>query len=587
VIPALEESVKVRSWSCSSFVLLLTFVARGASAAGSADGGLAGLVEDSRGVPVAGAVVSLFGKGVSGAGLVALSDSAGRFVLPSVPAGSYTLRALGAGHIAAPARHITVLPNREASYTVSLTPIGEDKDDAVAQAKAQDEADQDGPSLAELRWLLRHKRRSVLETHGQDPTDSTGDPTKATTIAAPAPPARLLASLVPDLVGTVEVVASPVETDDGLDSSTNYRVLRLKGRIAHAGQWSLGGLVAESENATWRMAAEFVLEPAAGHRLQAGTGYGTRSYRPVVSGGPDRGDNHSVGAAFLTDQWQVTDKLTATGGGRFSYIGFLRDSNQFDPMATLEFRRDAHTRFSATAETRTLAPGGDLLTLSTLATAPAVAYAVLDDALQAERSGRIVVAVEQTYGATTLGAQTYFENVRHQLANAYVGAGSVRSLRISDTGAMSARGFGLSMGHHFGRVLSGSVCYRYGHGTWEPRAATMTAAALAGDEGDFHDVTTRLETSIDGTGTRVAAFYRLVHVSAEGERTQHFPNLNHRFDVQLSQGLPFVGRITRADWDFLFAVRNLFYETSEGAVLDELAVANPPTRVLGGISVRF
>jgi hypothetical protein len=34
-------------------------------------------------------------------------------------------------------------------------------------------------------------------------------------------------------------------------------------------------------------------------------------------------------------------------------------------------------------------------------------------------------------------------------------------------------------------------------------------------------------------------------------------------------------------------VRNLFYETSEGAVLDELAVASPPTRVLGGISVRF
>jgi hypothetical protein len=578
--------VKLRL-SRSSFVLLVTLAARGASAAGQADGGLAGLVEDSRGVPVAGAVVSLFGKGVGGAGLVALSDSAGRFVLPSVPAGSYTLRALGAGHIAAPARHITVLPNREASFTVSLTPIGEDKDDAVAQAKAQEEADQDAPSLAELRWLLRHKRRSVLETHGPEAPTSTDDTTTTTTATAPAPPARLLASLVPDLAGTVEVMATPVETDDGLDSPTNYRVLRLNGRIAHAGQWSLGGLVAESESASWRMAAEFVLEPSAGHRLQAGTGYGTRYFRPVAPGGPDRGDNHSVGAAFVQDQWQVAEKVTTTVGGRFSYIGFLRESNHFDPMATLEFRRDAHTRFSATAETRTLAPGGDLLTLSTLATAPAVAYAILDDSLQAERSGRLEMAVAQVYGATTLGAHTFFESVHHQLANAYLGAGASRSLRITDAGDASTRGFGLSMSHRFGGALNGSVCYRYVHSTWEPRSATPAAAALGGDEGDFHDITTRVETSIDGTGTRVVAFYRLVHVSSEGERAPRIPANNRRFDVQLSQGLPFVGRITRADWDFLFAVRNLFYETSEGAVLDEMAVVNPPTRVLGGISVRF
>ena len=60
-----------------------------------------------------------------------------------------------------------------------------------------------------------------------------------------------------------------------------------------------------------------------------------------------------------------------------------------------------------------------------------------------------------------------------------------------------------------------------------------------------------------------------------------------RFDVQLRQGLPFLGSLTRADWEFLLAVRNLFYETTEGATLDEVAVLNPPKRVLGGISVRF
>jgi hypothetical protein len=148
-------------------------------------------------------------------------------------------------------------------------------------------------------------------------------------------------------------------------------------------------------------------------------------------------------------------------------------------------------------------------------------------------------------------------------------------LQISDAGDIVARGVGLSVARRFGGAVTGSVSYRFGH-SWRESV----------DEGNFHDLATRLETAIDGTDTRIVAFYRIIHLSPDSEPLVRGPLTNHRFDVQLSQGLPFVGRITRSDWDLLLAVRNLFYETSEGAVLDELAVANPPTRVLGGISVR-
>ena len=60
-----------------------------------------------------------------------------------------------------------------------------------------------------------------------------------------------------------------------------------------------------------------------------------------------------------------------------------------------------------------------------------------------------------------------------------------------------------------------------------------------------------------------------------------------RFDVQLTQGLPFLAPLTRADWELLLAVRNMFYEASQAGFLDELAVQDPPTRVVGGISVKF
>jgi hypothetical protein len=60
-----------------------------------------------------------------------------------------------------------------------------------------------------------------------------------------------------------------------------------------------------------------------------------------------------------------------------------------------------------------------------------------------------------------------------------------------------------------------------------------------------------------------------------------------RFDVQISQGLPFL-RFTNTRWEALVAVRNMFHDdTLNGSVYDELLVVRPPTRVLGGVTVKF
>jgi hypothetical protein len=60
-----------------------------------------------------------------------------------------------------------------------------------------------------------------------------------------------------------------------------------------------------------------------------------------------------------------------------------------------------------------------------------------------------------------------------------------------------------------------------------------------------------------------------------------------RFDVQITQALPFL-KFTNAHWEALVAVRNLFRDDLlEGSVYDELLVVRPPKRVLGGVTVRF
>src|SRR5262245_26541954 len=158
-----------------------------------------GWVESTRGAPVAGAIISVFGKGIRGGSLVTVADSAGQFALPALPAGSYTVRALGTGHEPAAARRITVLPERDSVFTVSLTPIGE----AAAAAATPDAPASEAESLTvrEWQWLVRHRRRSVLESEEEGPA-----------VVEPPPAAVVLAARgawVPELAGSVELVTSP------------------------------------------------------------------------------------------------------------------------------------------------------------------------------------------------------------------------------------------------------------------------------------------------------------------------------------------------------------------------------------------
>jgi hypothetical protein len=561
----------------SAAVIAFSLLAPSAWAAQNG-GGVMGWVEDPGGAPVAGALISLFGRG--GGGLVTLSDSSGRFFLPSLPAGSYTVRAMSRNKLAAPARQITVLPNRDFSFTVALEPEVEVTSEPASEDESSSSATQS--ARRERNWLLRHKRRSVLEARGQD-----GGFEQTWTVPAPS---HLLASWIPDLGGTVEVMATPPgpwsETVSG--DVPSMSVVRFKGRMAGSGRWALGGLVSESESTAWRMAGEFVTEPIEGHELQVGTGYGTRFVRPLLASDGDRLHDRSVGAVFAQDRWEVAEAVTATVGTRLAYIGFLDDPLHLDPSASVDVKRDDHTHLTASFAARTLAPGGDLLTLSTLATGPAFTYATMDQGLRPERSVRVELAVAQEFGSTTLRAHTFYEAVHDQLANVFdlPGTGEVSALRILNAGDLEARGMGLSLGHRFGRYVNGQVTYTYGH-AW--RAVPLdglqpseTMPILAFREGDFHDVVARLETVIEDTDTRVVALYRLNQLSGPEQ-----PALARRFDVQLSQGLPFLGALTRADWDVLVAVRNLYYEAGEGAMLDEQAVSNPPKRVLGGIAVRF
>jgi hypothetical protein len=548
-------------------------------------GGLVGWVENSRGAPVAGAVISVFGKGISGGSLITLADSDGQFILPSLPAGSYTLRALGNGHLPSAAERVTVLPNRDSLFTLSLTPVGERA--AESRARGAEDEDEGKGDLAEWHWLMRHKRRSVLETAAHEvplPEDAA-----AATLVSAAP---RYASVGP-LAGQVELMAlsNRAATDNlevGLPSGMG--TLKLEGRLTEGVRWSVGGLLAESGGRTWRTAAEFVLEPGGGHDIQTGAGYGagyTRAPFPTDSPLGDR----AVGAFFVKDRWRVSKRLTTTFGTRYTYLGFLSDAHHADAIVEVEVRGTTGTLVRGSVATRTLAPGGDLLTLSTVSASPAITWAQLDAGLRPARSVRAEVGVSHSFASGgEVGAFAFRENTRDMLWTAFEGG---NELHVRNAGTVGIQGLGVTLGRGFGSAFKGSVTYTFGRGAREDVTPFGARVPVLGfEDAAFHDLVARLETFIRWSDTRVAALYRVNSLTEEGDLRRGQPGLEGtgattRFDVQVTQGLPFLQPLTSADWDLLLAVSNLFYEASEDGFLDELAVQDPPTRVVGGISVRF
>lgn len=569
---------KIRSpfAAVGSAALLLLAASPLARAQEASAGSVMGWVEDSRGLPVAGALVSFFAKGMRGGGLVAFSDDSGRFALPSLPAGSYTVRAVGRGLKAAQAQRITVLPNQDSILSLSLASFGE-----LTEKESEDKA-------REWKWLVRHKTRSVLEQAGSEVAASD----RVTTGFE-----RGSDAVLPEIGGSVEVMtnglARPGSEFSPGDLLSGTGALRLEGRIADVATFTVGGLVAESEDTTWRMGAEVVVEPGGGHEIRTGAGYGTRYVRPLMDVGPDvRLDAGTVGALFIEDRWTINDNVTATFGGRHSYIGFVTgDRNHVDPMLAFEIKGTGDTTMQASAEARTIVPGGDLLTLSTLSVAPAIVYADLGGSLSPEQLKRYRLGIDRRIGDAHVGMRAFREETRNQLVNTFSGPRTARSLRIDNRGAVTTQGLTIDVGHGIGHVVRGSVAYSFG--TLRHDAAGTASLALASDPlgvgaGRFHDVTAQLETFIEPTDTRLVAFYRVNVVHADGPDADRVASKrNARFDVQLSQGLPFLGGLTRADWDLLVAVRNMFYEPAEGGMLDEMAVLNAPTRFMGGVSVRF
>jgi hypothetical protein len=610
----------------------------------TASGTIEGQVLDETGGPLPGATVSALG--VMSAAVV--TDTRGRFAFRLLPVGAYVVRAHLPGFVPSRRQLVDVRPNGYAKYSVSLRRAtivaasfggaagGEATMMAALNAQAADGVpgtargkDASAPMTpatddhSETAWRIRHLVRSVLKETTERVAIGDGSEALAGDIALPDPTftvgrllgtgSRAVSSLFTafPLAGEVNFLTtgaldSPLGlfSPQGLASSVTY--VSVRGPAFDHGDWSARLVIAPADIGSWFFSGAYRTRSPGRHVFDAGASYSLLRYSAnPTAPSSETTWSRSAGSVYGIDRWALSRFVTLAYGGSFSRYDYLPGIGLLSPRASLTVVPTRRLRIHATVARRMVAPGAEefLQPMAEGLWVPAPRSIVTLAGAQAapvERVHHYEVSLERDLTARyAVTFRTFFQQVTDQQATAF-GAGSPLRVNgpaelytVASTGDLSTRGWGVGLSNAITDRVRGSVWYALTESTWAaPRDGEVVAVVAVGrGHGGAvernHDLTTQVETEIPRTSTRVFVIYKINTGFARRDAESLKPGFDTRFDVQVTQRLPFLD-FTSAQWQVLFAVRNLFRDADpENSIHDELYVIRPPKRIVGGVVVRF
>jgi hypothetical protein len=314
--------------------------------------------------------------------------------------------------------------------------------------------------------------------------------------------------------------------------------------------------------------------------------------------------SRNVGELFALDRWAISPAIAVEYGARYGRYDYLRPGGLFSPKVGLIVEPLKNTRVSATVAQRMVAPGAEEFVASETPgpwLPPERTFAPLGapsatSAFSVERARSLDLLIEHDLAENyAVGVRRFYQDVDNQLVtlfglNVPGGPQSVGHYYVANAGSLGADGWGVRLTSTSKRV-KGSVDYSLTRARWvEGGDATAVAswapAAIRYANEDLHDISTSVATDIPETSTRVFVFYKINTGYARSDTSLTRPGLDARFDVQINQALPF--GFARSKWEALVAVKNVFHdEFDSGSIYDELMVVRAPTRVVGGVTVKF
>ena len=606
----------------------------------AAVGEIRGIVTDTGGAPVGGAMISALG---AARVAFAVCDAEGRFELRSLPSGPYLLRAHLKGFTASPSGLVEVEPNRptvhsfilrqsfgtatatEAAVPFTLTADFNSSTDqpGVEGVESIGEPTESTPTSpphdhSEKAWRLRHLRRSVLkevttevEILNAGMADESSFLTGASSWLGRA--AASSAHLVSDVpfsgqfrLLTTSTLDQSAERPSGAARAGGVAYVAIGAPVGR-GDWSVQSAITHGDASSWLLAGSYTADAQATHALDVGMLYGVQRYEeggnPAALGAVEAA-RREVKSVHVFDNWSLSSKLAVDYGARYARYDDVEGRALFSPRMGVTVSPADRTRIRTVVSQRMVAPGTEQFLrppTDGLWLPPARAFTSLSPGvpLRTERARHLELVVERELaGAYVVGVRRFYEGVADQRVAVFAVnvPNSMRSdlggYYLASAGSVDVDGWGVTLTRNPTGRFRGWVDYSFTKARWGPapdttRAADWAQSTLRPGTEKFHDVTTSVETEIPETATRVLVLYRINTAYARPEADAGGSGLDARFDVQVKQALPFLS-FDGSSWEALIAVRSLFREQwDDASVYDELLVVRPPKRIVGGLLVRF
>jgi outer membrane receptor protein involved in Fe transport len=538
----------------------------------------------------------------------------------SLMPGPYLIRAHLEGYVAARQTIVTVRPATRTVSTFTLRRTSSATDARVAAAGATDigaaPTTVSGRDESETAWRLRRLKRSILKDSttlegldGRDDwfvTDSLQFIGRA--VESSARMAGALFSHSP-LQGQVNLLTTGAFDRPGqllqMERTRGVAFFSLGAPVGSHGDWTVKAALNHGDLSSWILAGNYVARVPARHRYQFGMSYGLHSYEggnvAALAAMPETARN--VGAVYGYDDWKLSERVTLGYGGHYAHYDYLFQPSHLSPRISASIAATDTLRVRAVAARRVAAPGAEEFLPPSQAQVlpPQRTFSPLTRAgFLPEDMRHFEVGVERVLDGVTLGIRAFQQNVDDQLVTVF-GLRSEQSQSaelghyfVGSADDVDVHGWGLTVTHALTAHFRGSFDYSLANAEWanhpsldRARLSRTVASALRPASERVHDFTTTVETDVPVSATRVLVLYKINSAYTRADGSVERPGTDSRWDVQIMQALPFMN-FTTAEWEMLVGVRNLFREAfTETSMYDELLVARPPKRLVGGITVKF
>jgi hypothetical protein len=293
-------------------------------------------------------------------------------------------------------------------------------------------------------------------------------------------------------------------------------------------------------------------------------------------------------------------------GAKLARYDYLNNSGLLSPSVSITIvpDLDSTVRIRASASRREVAPGAEEFLAPTTGPwlPPQRTFAPLSarNGFERERADTFEVSAERQYaGDFMIGVRAFKQDVDGQVVTLFgftqpsSPVASIGHYYVAGGGDFEARGWGLSLTRRVLEGVKASIDYTVTDANWvrqgvdSARLSRVAPSSVRSDKERTYDLRAAVESEVPQTDTRFFVVYKINSGFASADRTALQRNIGSRFDVQVNQGLPFLNFAT-SQWEMLVSVRNMFRDgLNDASVYDELLVLRAPTRIVGGLSVRF